>query len=212
MAESAYMYADSASSSARAQQEEKEEGVTRPTLRTERLVLEPLTVVHTEQLVELDADPEVLRFIFGRGLTRAEVVDTWMPKRTRADADARGIGYWVGHDAGGTFLGWWSLAVVDDDPDSAELGYRLRRDAWGHGYATEGARALLAHAFETVGLRRVCAETMAVNAGSRAVLEKLGLSHVGTRVEQWDDPLPDAALGEVDYEIDAAAYRAPRQS
>jgi RimJ/RimL family protein N-acetyltransferase len=189
--------------------------VTRPTLSTPRLRLDPLTNAHTELMVELDSDPEVLRFIFGRALTRTEVVDTWMPRRTRADADTRGIGYWAGLETASgadTFAGWWSLAVVDDEPDTAELGYRLHRDAWGLGLATEGARALLAHAFDTVGLARVVADTMAVNTGSRAVLEKLGLRHVATRHVHWDDPLPGTEHGEVDYAIDAADWhrRVPR--
>ncbi|WP_222847603.1 GNAT family N-acetyltransferase [Nocardioides dongxiaopingii] len=184
--------------------------LTRPTLRTARIVLEPLTLEHTDLLVGLDSDPEVLRHIWGRALSREEVVGTWMARRTRPDADARALGYWVGHDATdepGRFLGWWSLGV-DDDPTTAELGYRLRRDAWGRGYATEGARALLAHAFDTVGLASVWAETMAVNAGSRGVLEKLGLTHVGTEVRRWADPLPGWEQGEVRYEVRAEDRRA----
>ncbi|MGA8257619.1 MAG: GNAT family N-acetyltransferase, partial [Nocardioides sp.] len=96
----------------------------RPRLRTERIRLDPLTVEHTELLVELDSDPDVLRYIFGRALSRDEVVDVWMPRRTRTEADARGIGFWVGwHD--GDFLGWWCLSLDDADVDAAELGYRL---------------------------------------------------------------------------------------
>ncbi|WP_340536972.1 GNAT family N-acetyltransferase [Nocardioides sp. GXZ039] len=174
--------------------------LSRPTLTTERIVLEPLTVAHTDLLVELDSDPEVLRHIFGRALSREEVVERWMPKRTRPDADARGLGYWVGHHDD-RFLGWWCLGVDDADPTTAELGYRLRRDAWGAGYATEGSRALLTHAFETVGLDSVWAETMAVNTGSRGVMSKLGLQHVATEVREWDDPLPGWEQGEVRYEI-----------
>lgn len=182
----------------------------RPTLTTQRLRLEPLTVAHTEPLVELDSDPEVLRFIFGRALSRREVIETWMPRRTRPDADARGIGYWVGFADPG-FLGWWSLAVDDGDESAAELGYRLRRDAWGRGYGTEGARALITYAFETVGLDRVWAETMAVNTGSRHVLEKCGLRELRTEVREWDDPLPGAELGEVVYEITRSEWaRRPR--
>jgi RimJ/RimL family protein N-acetyltransferase len=174
--------------------------VTRPDLHTERLHLQPLTREHTDVLVDLDSDPEVLRFIFGRALTRAEVVGTWMPKRTRADADARGLGYWVG-SAGGEFLGWWCLGVDDEDPSAAELGYRLRRSAWGRGYATEGGRALVDHGFERVGLDLIWGETMAVNHASRHVLAKCGLRHVSTEVRQWDDPLPGWEKGEVRYAL-----------
>ncbi len=178
----------------------------RPTLTTERMRLEPLTVEHTDLLVELDSDPAVLRFIFGRALTRDEVVDVWLPRRTRPDADSRGIGYWVGwRDR--EFLGWWCLNVDDADLEAAELGYRLRADAWGRGFATEGSRALLAHAFNTVGLERVWAETMAVNAGSRRVMSKLGLEHVRTYVGEFDDPLSGTDHGEVVYEISRARYQ-----
>lgn len=174
--------------------------MTRPVIRTERLLLEPLTVDHTDLLVELDSDPEVLRFIFGRALTRSEVIETWMPKRTRADADSRGIGFWVGW-AANAFVGWWCLSVDDSDPSAAELGYRLPQQAWGHGYATEGGRALVEHGFGGVGLQLIWGETMAVNHASRRVLSKCGLRHVSTEVRRWPDPLPGWDQGEVRYEL-----------
>ena len=142
----------------------------------------------------------MLRFVFGRALSREEVLADLMPRRLRADADERGLGYWLGRH-GGVWLGWWSLAVDDADPAAAELGYRLRRPAWGHGYATEGAAALLDHAFGTVGLTRVWGETMAVNTSSRRVLSKLGMTHTDTYVGEWDDPLPGWEQGEVVYEV-----------
>ena len=177
--------------------------LSRPVLTTERLRLEPLTVAHTELLVELDSDPQVLRFIFGRALSREEVVETWMPRRVRPDADARGLGYWVGY-AGDEWLGWWCLSLDDEDPGAAELGYRLRRTAWGRGYASEGARALLTHAFETVGLHRVWATTMAVNTGSRRVLEAVGLTLDRVEVRTWDDPVPGWEQGEAYYSVSRA--------
>jgi RimJ/RimL family protein N-acetyltransferase len=174
--------------------------MSRPVLTTERLRLEPLTEDHVEELVELDSDPEVLRFIFGRALTRAEVEYEWLAKRLRPDAAARGIGYWAGYEDD-SFVGWWCLGVDDEDPDAAELGYRLRRDEWGRGLATEGSRAMLDHAFRTIGLSRVWGETMAVNTGSRRVMEKLGMRLARSYVGEWDYPLPGAELGEVVYEI-----------
>lgn len=177
--------------------------LSRPVLTTERLRLEPLTVDHTDLLVELDSDPEVLRWIFGRALSREEVVETWMPRRLRPEADARGLGYWVGHDERG-WLGWWCLALDDEDPRAAELGYRLRRTAWGHGYAREGARALLAHGFETVGLDRVWATTMAVNVGSRRVLEAVGLTLDRIEVGTWEHPIPGWEQGEAYYSVSRA--------
>lgn len=177
--------------------------MSRPVLETERIRLEPLTAAHTEHVVELDSDAEVLRHIFGRALSRAEVLDEHLPSRLRPDADARGIGYWAGfaRDDAEAFLGWWTLAVDDEDPRAAELGYRLRRAAWGRGLATEGARRLIRHGFDTVGLDRIWAETMQVNTGSQAVMRKCGLRHVRSYVGAWPHPLPGAELGEVVYQI-----------
>ena len=82
-----------------------------------------------------------------------------------------------------------------------ELGYRLKASAWGRGYATEGARALVRKGFDELGVRRVWAETMAVNRASRRVMEKVGLRYVRTFHVHFDDPLPGAEHGEVEYEL-----------
>lgn len=171
----------------------------RPTLTTERLRLDPLTEGHLDHLVELDSDPEVLRFIWGRALTREESLRLGA-KRIDPIGEARGIGAWAGFEQE-VFVGWWTLQRDPDDDTTAELGYRLRRDAWGRGLATEGSRALLDHAFGTLALPRVWAGTMAVNTGSRGVMEKLGLRLERTVVRKWDEPLPGAELGEVYYAI-----------
>ncbi len=90
----------------------------------------------------------------------------------------------------------------------AELGYRLRRAAWGRGLATEGSRALLRYAFATVGLARVWAQTMAVNTPSRRVMEKAGLRYVRTFHLDWDDPIEGTEHGEVEYELLRAEWAA----
>jgi RimJ/RimL family protein N-acetyltransferase len=179
--------------------------MTRPVLTTERLRLEPLTLDHTDDLVALDADPEVVKHVFGRRLTREEVVRDWMPKRTSPAAHARGLGYWVGY-ADDRFVGWWLLGVDDEDDRVAEIGYRLRRDAWGRGFATEGGRALLAHAFDTLGLDRVWAEAMVVNDASRRVLAKLGLREVRIEHGEWPWPAAGAEEGQVFCEITRREY------
>ena len=80
----------------------------------------------------------------------------------------------------GTFLGWCSLSRFDPDHRSASLGYCYDEPAWGHGFATEAARALLGWAFDTLDLNRVQAETDTRNLASARVLEKLGFVHEGT--------------------------------
>lgn len=178
----------------------------RPVLTTARIALRPLTGADVEDLVELDSDPAVMRYLTGRAATRSEVLEGRMAQRTDPGHEALGLGYWCGfRRENGAFLGWWCL-TPRSGRGLAELGYRLRRDAWGQGLASEGARALLRHGFTTVGLRGVVAETMAVNTGSRRVLEALGMRHDHTEVREWERPLPDAELGEVFYLVGRDAW------
>ncbi|MGW4944975.1 GNAT family N-acetyltransferase [Actinoplanes sp. NPDC004185] len=179
-----------------------------PILRTERLMLVPLADRHLEQEVQLDSDPEVLRYIVGRARSREEVVAAHA-ERMALGRKVDGLGYWMAYRSPGDedeFVGLMMLPPAHgpdqpDDPAVAELGYRLLRRHWRQGLASEASRALLAHAFETVGQARVIAQTMAVNAGSRGVMAAVGLRHVRTFFPVWDDPLPGAELGEVEYEM-----------
>lgn len=178
------------------------------TLRTERLLLVPLSDDHLELELELDADPEVMRFL---GPVRSPTEVTAAHRRRLAAATA-GTGYWAGL-LDGDAVGWWLLAPPDR-PDqgpadgAVELGYRLARRYWRRGLATDGARELLRHAFEDLGLHRVFAETMAVNAPSRATMARLGLRHVRSFVLPFDEPLPGAEHGEVEYAITRAQWLA----
>ena len=76
------------------------------------------------------------------------------------------------------------------------------------GLASEASRALLRHAFDIVGQSRVIAQTMAVNTGSRGVMEAIGMRHVRTYFPTWADPLPGADLGEVEYEMTRGMWEA----
>ena len=91
----------------------------------------------------------------------------------------------------------------------ASIGYRLRRAAWGLGYATEGARALVRRAFTDLGVDEVVATTMAVNAGSRRVLEKAGLRYARTVHLDWPDPLAGNEHGDVEYRLSRGDWPDP---
>jgi RimJ/RimL family protein N-acetyltransferase len=169
-------------------------------LATPRLRLEPVSDEHLPLLVELNSDPEVMRFILGRAATPVETADEWQRRRElQSDLD-RGLGHWVGF-CDGDFVGWWSASAFTVDAAQAGLGYRLVRAAWGRGLATEGARCMVEQAFACAGVERVVASTMAVNTASRAVLTKAGLRQVHTWVGDWEDPIPGWEQGEVGYEL-----------
>ena len=161
-------------------------------IETERLDLRPLTIGDVVALYELDSDPEVMRYtLHGRPSTLEEVEAT-----VRDRIGARWMGY---ERATGEFVGWYAL--VPHDRGEYEIGYRLRRAMWGRGLATEGTRALVDAAFDRLGATRIWAQTMAVNARSRAVMERCGLRHVRTFHLDFDDPIPGTEEGEVEYEL-----------
>jgi RimJ/RimL family protein N-acetyltransferase len=182
-----------------------------PVIHTDRLELVPLADRHLELEIELDSDPEVLRYISGRAHTRDEVA-RFHAERMALGRKVAGLGYWMAFAANGEFVGLMMLPPAHgpdqpDDPSVADLGYRLMRRWWRRGLATEASGALLRHAFETVGVRRVIAQTMAVNTASRGVMTACGLTYVRTYYPEYDDPLPGSDQGEVEYEMTLADWR-----
>ena len=182
---------------------------------TESLALRRFTAADAANLLSLDGDPQVMRFLTGTAKSAAQIRDEVLPKLAGLHLRFPGFGYWAAETrAGGEFIGWFVLRPVTpiDDaiehwPDAsgdtgvASLGYRLRRSAWGQGYATEGARALVRLAFTDLGLREVVATTMAVNTGSRRVMEKAGLRYARTVHLDWPDPLDGNEHGDVEYRL-----------
>ena len=187
--------------------------MTQATLRTGRIELVPLSDEHFEHEVALDSDPEVMRYLSGRARTREEV-EQLHPGRLSTAGPVPGLGFWVGFVQGEP-VGWWILQPPqrpDQGPVArqAELGYRLLRRHWRRGLASEGGRELLRHGFEDLGLHRVFAETMAVNAASRATMAAVGMQYVRTFHLEFDEPLPRSELGEVEYAITREQWLALR--
>jgi RimJ/RimL family protein N-acetyltransferase len=171
-------------------------------LETERLRLRRFTPDDVELLVELDSDPEVMRFINGgRPTPREDIENEILPRILSYYERFDAYGYWAAEEkTTGEFVGWFALHPNEDSPPGeVELGYRLRRSAWGKDYATEGSRALVDKAFRELGAQRVRAETMSVNIASRRVMEKTGLKYVGTFHLEWPEEIEGTAEGDVEY-------------
>ena len=173
-------------------------------LQTERISLVPLADEHFEWEFELDSDPEVMRHLSGQASTRDEV-EASHARRMAAAQKVDGLGFWVGlvDDA---FVGWWILQPAHgpdqpDDPAVADLGFRLLQRHWRKGFASEGARELVRYGLEDLGLDRIIAQTMTVNAGSVAVMERIGLTYVRTFPTSMIAPIEGVDEGEVEYEI-----------
>lgn len=152
-------------------------------LETDRLILRRFTESDVDNLVELDGDPEVLRYINGGTATpRAVIQDEILPRFLHYYDRYDGFGYWAAIERStGAFLGRFCLHPDEGcGSDIAALGYRLRRAAWGKGYGTEGARALIRKGFTELGVRRIVAMTYEHNIASRRVMEKVGMRLVRT--------------------------------
>jgi RimJ/RimL family protein N-acetyltransferase len=179
-------------------------------LQTERLLLRRFAESDLDNLHDLDGDPEVMRFINGGRPVPHEVIrDETLPRLLRAYERFEGFGVWAAIEKStGEFVGWFEFYPRKDaaGPEEIELGYRLRRTAWGKGYATEGSRALIRKGFTELGVQRVVAETMAVNAASRRVMEKAGLTYVRTFHQKWPERIEGDEHGDVEYALTKADW------
>jgi RimJ/RimL family protein N-acetyltransferase len=150
-------------------------------LESARLRLRRFTRDDVDRLVELDSDPEVMRYItYGEPTAREEYEHEILPRWFSIYAATPLLGYWAAEDRrSGEFHGWFHLRPDRIEPEYQELGYRLRRSSWRRGLATEGGVALIRHAFGPVGATAVSARTLVGNHASQRVMQKCGLRYAG---------------------------------
>jgi len=164
-----------------------------PELRTDRLLLRRWRESDLEPWAAMNADPEVREHL-GELLTR-EQSDAAMAVM-QAEFDDRGFGWWaLEARETGEFIGRVGLDEVDEDMPFAgvDIGWRLMRSAWGHGYAAEAARACLAFGFEALGLPEVVASTTVNNLRSQAVMRRIGMTR--DPADDFEDPsVPEGPL------------------
>ena len=145
-------------------------------LTTERLLLRGWQPTDRVPFAALNADLAVNEFL-PKPLTRAE--SDGLADRFEAHRVEHGFTFWAVEAPGvAPFLGAVGLVRVTFEAHFApavEIGWRLGREHWGQGYATEAARASLAFAFDVLGLDEVVSFTVPENVRSRAVMERLGM-------------------------------------
>ena len=147
-------------------------------IETERLILRQWIESDLGPFAELNASPEVCAFL-SKTLIRSE-----------SDAFARSIAdhfkkhgfglYAVELRAAGAFIGFTGLSVPNFPAHfmpAIEIGWRLAREYWGHGYVSEAAQAVLAHGFDRLGLNEIVSFTVPANSRSRKVMGRIGLRH-----------------------------------
>lgn len=185
-----------------------------PEVRTDRLLLRGWREDDLAPFAAMNADPRVTQHL-SRALTREEsdafvawIVEAWA---------TRGYGQWAMErlDSGG-FIGFTGLSAPSFEAPftpAVEVGWRLAPDAWGNGFATEAAEAALRFGFETVSLDEIVSFTVPANVRSRAVMERLGMTH--DPADDFDHPrFPEGhrLRRHVLYRLDRATWRARRPS
>jgi RimJ/RimL family protein N-acetyltransferase len=175
-----------------------------PILNTARLRLEPFDDKHFSGLLALNSDPVVMRFVGGAPVT---------PEEVQGDIDE------AKHCWASLGFSWWAILVAGTDDmigagcvqhienDSAkpvEVGWRLRPDQWGRGYATEAARTMIDFAFEVLHVRRIYAVADPMNDRSIKVMRRLGMRYIGLQ-EHYGRPVTT-------YALDRSSWQRARQS
>lgn len=155
---------------------------------TDRLILRAFRNSDREPWARMNADPRVMRY-FPATLSRAEA--DGVMDRVNGKIAQSGVGFWaLERKADGLFLGFAGLNRIahDDLPifGEWEVGWRLRADAWGQGYATEAGTFALDYGFIRMGLEQIIAYTARFNAPSERVMQRLGMQRAADR--DFDHP------------------------
>jgi RimJ/RimL family protein N-acetyltransferase len=158
-----------------------------PTLVTARLILRPWRQDDWAPFAALNADPEVMEHFPGcLDRARSDEVAAKIGERLLE----RGFGFWAAEAPGvSPFIGFIGLSrpmFQAHFTPCVEVGWRLARQYWGRGYATEGASAALRFAFEQLRLEEVVSYTVPANWRSRRVMERLGMTH--TPADNFEHP------------------------
>ncbi len=169
-------------------------------LETERLILRQFTEDDADHLFELDSDREVIRFANIGLINGGEPIDTdyeairykILPRFIKYYEKYDGYGFWAAIEKlSSEFIGWFHLRPALDNitvhvnnENEIELGYRLRKVAWGKGYATEGSRSLIVKGFCELDTQRIVSTALVANTASIRVMEKAGLKFEKTFIHQ----------------------------
>ncbi|EUJ50970.1 GNAT family N-acetyltransferase [Paenilisteria rocourtiae] len=144
-------------------------------IKTERLILRPITLADAKDMFEYASDDDNTRFVFDTHptieITRQKIAEFFVATPTGK--------YGIEIATTGKFIGTIDIRI-DPMNRSGCLGYALNKDYWGHGYMTEAGFAILDLAFQTLQLERVFAMHDVRNPASGKVMQRLGMTYEGT--------------------------------
>lgn len=154
-------------------------------LTTPRLRLEPFTDAHFDALYAMNSDPAVMRYITGKPDTREDTLA--MLERVKARWSDTGYSWWSFFErASGELIGAGCIQHLGRDrANPLEIGWRLRQDKWGQGFASEAAQAMASFAFDTLKGELLCAICWPENTDSARVMQRLGMRYKAD--ETWHE-------------------------
>ena len=173
-------------------------------LETFRLILRPITCDDLDDLVVLDSDPDVMRFINGGiPISRKAIAENFLPYVMSYD-ERDNLGFWtIVEKSSQEFIGWIFLRPEVDfellrqlnlaESDAIELGYRIRQQSWNQGYTTEASQALVYKSFAESDTQKIVAWALSENKASIRVMEKIGMK-LQQQYVVTADMLPDRSL------------------
>lgn len=171
-------------------------------VETKRLILREILRSDFDDLYRMNSDPIIMKYV-GDGSTRSEEqmkaeLEMLISHYTRKP----GLGIWatLSKDTD-TFVGASGLVYYDNTPE-IEIGYRMLKEYWNRGYATEASLGLLNYGFRTLGLRKIVSSAHVENFASRRVMEKIGMDYIENRVHY--------GCLQAYYEIEIGSYNSER--
>lgn len=154
-----------------------------PTLHTARLLLRPFTEADTDAVFALGSNSRVLRYWDAPPWNERAQAERFIKNCQKMAEEGTGVRLAIERSADGMFIGWCAFQKWEPEYRSAMIGYCYAEAAWGQGFATEAAGAVLQWAFDTLDLNRVESGADTRNRASERVLEKLGFVREGVRRE-----------------------------
>jgi ribosomal-protein-alanine N-acetyltransferase len=149
---------------------------------TDRLIIRHWREGDVEDAFAIYGDPEVTRYLAGDARdTTIDSTREWLAKKLPTQAEKAPLGLWaVEERSSGNVIGHALLQYAQiNGEDRVEVGYALARAAWGKGYATEIAQAMIQVGFDTLDLAEIYGVVIPENTASRRVLEKVGMRNLG---------------------------------
>jgi RimJ/RimL family protein N-acetyltransferase len=159
-------------------------------LATQRFILALRTSQDLADLLDLDDDPDVIRYV-GPTSGRPEREAYWRECFENADQSPVFV---IRSRTTQEFMGWAFLRPYKDNSGDWELGYRLKKAAWGQGIGTEACKALMAWAHQQPAIDTIVAVYEYENTASLSIMKKLGMTQMGERHYPNEGPLPYCAL------------------